>query len=58
MRQSNVIRFWPYNKWYMIWEGWAIKEDLLFIFKRLFENKKITLNEYNKAIKIVLNQYA
>ncbi len=35
-----------------------IKEDLLFIFKKLLENNKITRNEYNRAVKIVLKQYS
>lgn len=34
-----------------------IKEELLFIFKKLYEREKITLNEYNKAVGIILNQH-
>lgn len=34
-----------------------IKEELLFIFKKLYEREKITLNEYNKAVDIILNQH-
>lgn len=34
-----------------------IKEELLFIFKKLYERGKITLNEYNKAVDIILNQH-
>ncbi len=34
-----------------------MKEQLLFIFKKLFENKKITAEEYNKAVSIIIRQY-
>ncbi len=34
-----------------------IKEQLLFIFKKLFEREKITIEEYNRAIKIVIEKY-
>ena len=34
-----------------------IKDELLFIFKELYENDKITKEEYNKAVKIILKQY-
>ncbi|MDE6888540.1 MAG: hypothetical protein K2P45_07855 [Eubacterium sp.] len=32
-----------------------IKEDLLFVFQRLFEKNKITLEEYSKAVTIISN---
>lgn len=35
-----------------------VKEDLLYIFKKLFESSKITINEYDKAVKIVLERYS
>lgn len=34
-----------------------IKEDLLFVFKRLLEKNKITMDEYNQAVNIILKQY-
>jgi len=43
---------------YMNWEALIIKEDLLYIFKKLLENDKITINEYDKAVKLVLEQYS
>lgn len=38
-------------------EGDIIKEDLLFVFKRLLEKNKITVDEYNKAVNIIIKQY-
>lgn len=38
-------------------EGDMIKEDLLFVFKRLLEKKKITIDEYNKAVNIIIQKY-
>ena len=35
----------------------TVKDELLFIFRKLFERKKITLEEYNKAVKIIIKQY-
>ena len=34
-----------------------IKEDLLYIFKKLLNDKKISIDEYNRATNIVLKQY-
>lgn len=38
-------------------EGDIIKEDLLYVFKRLLEKNKITVEEYHKAVNIILHQY-
>lgn len=38
-------------------EADIIKEDLLFVFKRLLEKNKITIDEYNKAVDIIIKQY-
>lgn len=38
-------------------EGAIIKEDLLFIFKRLLEKNKITSDEYYRAVDIIIKQY-
>lgn len=35
-----------------------IKEDLLFIFKKLLEDNKITNIEHKKAVTIILKQYS
>lgn len=42
---------------YIHTEGDIIKEDLLFVFKRLLEKNKITMDEYNKAVNIIIQQY-
>lgn len=33
-----------------------MKEELLFIFRKLYERNKITNEEYNKAVKIIINE--
>lgn len=38
-------------------EADIIKEDLLFVFKRLFEKNKISVEEYNKAVDIIIKQF-
>ena len=38
-------------------EADIIEEDLLFVFKRLLEKNKITIDEYNKAVDIIIKQY-
>ena len=58
MRQSNATSSVAYIKNDMDEEVITIKEDLLFIFKKLFEKKKITMSEYHQAVKIVLQQYS
>ena len=35
----------------------VIKEDLLFIFQKLLEKRKITIDEYNKAVRLILHVY-
>ncbi len=34
-----------------------IKEDLLYVFKRLLEKNKITIEEYKKAVNMIIHQY-
>lgn len=34
-----------------------IKEDLLYVFKRLLEKNKITIEEYQKAVNRIIHQY-
>ena len=34
-----------------------IKEDLLFIFQKLLEKRKITIDEYKKAVRLILQLY-
>ena len=34
-----------------------IKDELLFIFKKLYKDEKITKEEYNKAVNLILKQY-
>lgn len=34
-----------------------IKEDLIYVFKRLLEKNKITMDEYNKAVNMIIRQY-
>ena len=58
MRQSNANGSVAYIKNDRSWEVITIKEDLLFVFKRLLEKKKITISEYQQAVKIILKQYS
>lgn len=58
MRQSNANGSVSYIKNDRSWEVITIKEDLLFVFKRLLEKKKITISEYQQAVKIILKQYS
>ncbi len=36
----------------------VIKKDLLFIFQKLLEKRKITIDEYNKAVRLILQRYS
>ena len=42
---------------YIHMEADMIKEDLIYVFKRLLEKNKITMDEYNKAVNMIIRQY-
>lgn len=54
----NTYTRLTYNKICKIKKVEFIREQLLFVFKRLYDNKKITIDEYNKAVSIIIKQYS